>query len=88
VLVSEAREITEEMFLAAANTLAGLVKPEDLAVGRVYPPLSSIREVSLKIAAAVAEAAHNSGLAGRPRPVDLVEDIRGRMFAPVYREYA
>jgi malate dehydrogenase (oxaloacetate-decarboxylating)(NADP+) len=88
VLVSEAREITEEMFLAAANTLAGLVKPEDLAVGRVYPPLSSIREVSLKIAAAVAEAAHNSGLAGRPRPADLVEDIRGRMFEPVYREYA
>ncbi|MBI4622573.1 MAG: NAD-dependent malic enzyme [Verrucomicrobia bacterium] len=88
VLVSEAREITEQMFLAAANTLAGLVQPEDLAVGRVYPPLSNIREVSLRIAAAVAAAAHDAGLAARARPPNLVEDIRGRMFEPVYREYA
>jgi malate dehydrogenase (oxaloacetate-decarboxylating)(NADP+) len=87
-LASEAREVTDAMFLAAARTLASLVEPEDLAVGRVYPPLTKIREVSLQIAAAVAAAAHDSGLARAPRPADLVEDIRGRMFEPVYREYA
>jgi malate dehydrogenase (oxaloacetate-decarboxylating)(NADP+) len=86
-LVCEAREVTDAMFLVAAQTLAGLVGPEDLAVGRVYPSLTKVREVSLQIAAAVATAAHNAGLAQAPRPADIVEDIRGRMFEPVYREY-
>jgi malate dehydrogenase (oxaloacetate-decarboxylating)(NADP+) len=86
-LVSEAREITDAMFLAAARALAALVRPDDLAVGRVYPPLTRIREVSLRIAVAVAAAAHDSGLAGGPRPHDLEADIRSRMFEPVYPEY-
>jgi malate dehydrogenase (oxaloacetate-decarboxylating)(NADP+) len=86
-LVSEAREITDAMFLAAARALAGLVRPDDLAVGRVYPALTRIREVSLRIAVAVATAAHDSGLAGGPRSNDLEADIRSRMFEPVYPEY-
>jgi malate dehydrogenase (oxaloacetate-decarboxylating)(NADP+) len=87
-LASEATEVTDEMFLAAAQTLAGLVQPEDLALGRIYPALTKIREVSLRIAAAVAEVAHRRGLARAPRPADLLEDIRGRMFQPVYRDFA
>ncbi len=86
-LASQTREVTDEMFLIAAQTLAGLVGPDDLAVGRVYPSLTKVREVSLRIAAAVAETAYRTGLAGRPRPTDVVEDIRSRMFQPVYREY-
>ena len=86
-LVSEAREVTDEMFLAAAQTLARLVQPEDLALGRVYPSLTKIREVSLHIAVAVAETAYAAGLAGRPRPADVLADIRSRMFEPVYPSY-
>jgi malate dehydrogenase (oxaloacetate-decarboxylating)(NADP+) len=87
-LSSEAAEVTDEMFLAAAQTLAGLVQPEDLALGRIYPALTKIREVSLQIAAAVAEVAHRSGLARAPRPANILEDIRDRMFQPVYRDFA
>ncbi len=87
VLASEASEVTNAMFLAAARTLAGLVQPEDLALGRVYPPLTKVRDISLQIAAAVARVAHDAGLARAPRPADLVEDIRGRMFEPRYRDY-
>jgi malate dehydrogenase (oxaloacetate-decarboxylating)(NADP+) len=76
------------MFLAAAQTLAGLVQSEDLAQGRVYPPLTKIREVSLKIATAVAECAYAAGLARAPRPDDIEADVRDRMFQPVYRDYA
>jgi malate dehydrogenase (oxaloacetate-decarboxylating)(NADP+) len=86
-LVSESTEVTDEMFLAAARTLAGLVQPEDLAVGRIYPPLTKIREVSLRIAAGVADVAHRAGIARAPHPGDLVEDIRSRMFVPMYRDY-
>ena len=87
-LISESREITDAMFLIAAKTLAGLVRPEDLAVGRVFPSLTKVRDVSLEIAAAVAAEAHDTGLAQALRPADLKEDIRSRMFDPVYREYA
>ncbi len=87
-LASEAREVTDAMFLAAARTLADLVEPDDLALGRVYPALTKIRDVSLRIAAAVAAEAYESGLAQATRPDDLVSDIRARMFDPVYREYA
>ena len=87
-LVSEAGEVTDAMFLAAARTLAQLVGPDDLAVGRVYPPLTKVRDVSLEIATAVATVAHDAGLARAHRPADLQADIRARMFAPVYRDYA
>ena len=86
-LVSEAREVSDGMFLAAARTLAQLVQADDLAVGRVFPPLTKIREISLQIAAAVAEVAYDAGLADAPRPPDVVDDIRTRMFDPVYCDY-
>jgi malate dehydrogenase (oxaloacetate-decarboxylating)(NADP+) len=86
-LVCEANEVTDGMFLAAAQTLAKLVQPEDLAMGRVYPSLTKIREVSLAIAVAVAEDAYANGLARRPRPADLAADIRARMYDPVYPSY-
>lgn len=87
VLACEAVEVTDGMFLAAARTLAGLVEPADLAVGRVYPPLTKIRAVSLRIATAVAQTAYDHGLARRLTPVDVEADIRSRMFEPVYRSY-
>jgi malate dehydrogenase (oxaloacetate-decarboxylating)(NADP+) len=86
-LATEAREVTDAMFLAAARTLAGMVSKDDLALGRVYPPLARIREVSRRIATEVATVAHESGLARVARPADIDADIAHRMFAPVYPEY-
>ncbi len=86
-LACESKQITNKMFLIAAQTLAGLVGPEDLAVRRVYPPLSKIREVSAKIAAAVAEECHREKLAQLPRPADIEADVRARMFVPEYGDY-
>ena len=51
VIVSQSRNVTDEMFLAAAHSLADQVKDSDIERGRVYPPLSDIRQVSAKIAA-------------------------------------
>ncbi len=86
-LACESRQVTDGMFLTAAKTLASLVGEEDLAMGRIYPALSKIREVSLKIATAVAEEVHREGLARLPRAKDIEADIRARMFQPVYRSY-
>ena len=42
-----------QVFLSAAEGLAEIVSDADLAVGRLYPPLSEIRHVSIKIATKV-----------------------------------
>ena len=88
-LVVEATEVSEPMFLVAARTLADMVTAEDLALGRIYPSLTRIREVSVKIATEVAKEAIHSGLARVVLADDDVEDtVRGSLFHPAYRPYA
>lgn len=87
-IVSGARQITDEMFLVAADALAHEVSQADLQAGRIYPPLETIRLVSARIAAAVAGVAHARGLARAPAPPDLLAAIRSGMYEPVYRGYA
>ncbi len=84
VTAVEAARVTDEMFMVAARTLADLVSKEQLASGSLYPPLRDIREVSARIAVAVAELAHDQGLARVPRPADLGARVRERMWSPVY----
>jgi len=88
VISCKARHVTNEMFLAAAKTLAAEVSADDLQRGRIYPPLKQIREVSAKIAVAVAEISFDQGLAAISRPDDLPAFIRSRMYTPVYPVYA
>lgn len=84
VLASGARRVSEAMFLAAAECLAGLPTAADLAEGSLYPPLETIREVSAAIAGAVAELAWETGLATRSRPADPVAWVRDQMYHPCY----
>jgi len=84
VVVSGASHVTDEMFEAAARTLADQVTADDMANGRIYPTLSRIREVSLAIATAVAGIAHERGLATEPRPDDLSGYVREFMYNPTY----
>ncbi len=87
VIASQSSRVTDEMFFAAAKTLASLVTPGDLAIGRVYPDLVRIREVSAAIALAVAEVAFNRGFARQIRPANMAELIRAQMFQPDYEDY-
>jgi len=57
-------------------------------VGRVFPALSRIREVSLEIATAVAEVAWKRGLTDRPRPADPRSYVASTMYQPIYPIYA
>ncbi len=63
VLVSEAREVTDGMCRAAAECLADQVSEDDLAVGRLFPPVARLRDVARRIAEAVVREARDSGLA-------------------------
>jgi malate dehydrogenase (oxaloacetate-decarboxylating)(NADP+) len=87
VVACEAMFVTDEMFSAAAKALANTVSEADLSQGRIYPPLTRIREVSTAIATAVAEVAYNQGIARKPKPDDLPAFIKSQMYEPKYRPY-
>jgi malate dehydrogenase (oxaloacetate-decarboxylating)(NADP+) len=86
-LACGAKEITDAMFLAAARRLSELVTPADLAVGRIYPALTRIREVSLELAVAVVAEARKAGLATIELPADPRAELTARRFEAVYRDY-
>jgi malate dehydrogenase (oxaloacetate-decarboxylating)(NADP+) len=81
-IACRARTLPDELFLAAASALAGLVRQRDLDAGSLYPPLQDIRKISLAIATAVATKAYALKLARAKRPRDLRESIRKRMYVP------
>ncbi len=83
-IACRARIVSDEMFLVAARTLAGLVGADDLAAGTLYPPLHDIRNVSLAIAVAVAETAWRQGLAQEERPADIGGMIATLRYEPGY----
>ena len=87
VVSVRATRVTDQMFMAAARTLAQHVSAEDLDQGSLYPPLNRVRDVSAHIAAAVAEVAYRSDLADVERPDDLLEFIREQMYDPHYVSY-
>lgn len=85
VVATQAREVTDTMFLAAARALATTVSTDDLAAGSLYPALPTIRRTSVVIGAAVARVAVQQGLATEPVPDDIEGWLEGMMYDPVYR---
>jgi malate dehydrogenase (oxaloacetate-decarboxylating)(NADP+) len=87
VTATGARRVTDEMRLAAAEALAEQTDDAMLRMGALLPPLERIREVSLRIALAVARVAIGTGLAARETPRELESYLRDRMYRPDYRPY-
>jgi malate dehydrogenase (oxaloacetate-decarboxylating)(NADP+) len=86
-LVSGARRVTDDMFHAAARTLAHSISDDALHAGALYPRLTRIREVSAAIAVEVARVAYQDGLAGGEEPADLEAAVLDAMWEPEYRSY-
>jgi malate dehydrogenase (oxaloacetate-decarboxylating)(NADP+) len=84
VIASGARLVTDEMFMAAAHTLANCVTEADLAQGSLYPALPRIREVSAQIGAAVASVAYQNGLTNGAAPNDVLGLVQAQMYDPHY----
>merc|ERR1712002_357572 len=81
VICTGVHHISDEVFLSAAEGLAEMVTDADLGVGRLYPPLKDLREISIKIAVKVAEEAYKSGTASTyPEPEDKETFIRQQLY--------
>ena len=83
-VVAHAREVTDGMFMAAASALAGMVTPERLAEGAVYPPLTDLRVISRRIAIAVAREARDQGLGRLAADEEIEAAVDATMWDPAY----
>jgi len=81
VICTGIHHISDDVFLSAAEGLADMVQESDFAVGRLYPPLSSLREISVKIATKVAIEAYKSGTASTyPEPENKEVFVRQQLY--------
>ena len=87
VVLSRASRVTDGMFHEAARVVAESVSEDAVSRGTLLPPLETIREISVGIAAAVARLAAREGLARVPVPEDAESWVRSGMYQPVYHEY-
>ena len=83
-VVSGASEVTDAMFAIAADTLASWISDEDLAAGRLYPPLAQLREISRDIALAVGREAIAAGLTNGLDEADLSARLDEFVWEPSY----
>jgi malate dehydrogenase (oxaloacetate-decarboxylating)(NADP+) len=85
IYATQAKRVTDEMFIESAHAVADQVTPEKLKQGMLFPPQSNILEIEIKTAARVANLVFDSNLAGVARPADCEAFIRSHVYKPEYR---
>ena len=83
-IVSRAKRISVGMLVAAANALSSLVAVR-LAGATLLPHIEDLRNVTVTVAVAVAEAAIQEGLA-EVTLTDIVQQVEDAMWQPEYRQ--
>ena len=84
IYATQAKRVSDEMFIEAAKAVADQVTPELLAQGLLYPLQANILETEIITAARVAKLVFDSGLAGIERPADMEALIRQHVYTPSY----
>jgi len=87
VLASRATGISDNMLMAASQALADASMEYKKAPGALLPPLSVIRDISEKIANAVALQAIQDGLALPVTEENMKRRLHANFWLPKYRSY-
>lgn len=85
IFATQAKRVSDEMFIDAAQAVADQAPPDLLKQGMLYPPQSNILETEIKTAARVAKLVFDSGLARVDRPADMEAFIRSHVYKPEYK---
>ena len=88
IYATNAKRVTDEMFIEAAHAVADQVTPAQLKLGMLFPPQSNILEIETNTAARVAELIFKRGLARVPRPKDIHAFIESQVYRPHYPDSA
>jgi malate dehydrogenase (oxaloacetate-decarboxylating)(NADP+) len=84
IYATQAKRVSDDMFIEAAKAVADQVPPELLRQGLLYPLQADILETEIETAARVAKLVFDSGLAGVERPADIKALIRSQVYTPAY----
>jgi len=88
IFATQAKLVTDEMFIEAGQTVADEVPADLLKQGLLYPLQSNILETEIQTAARVAKLVFDAGLARVNRPADMVSFIREQLYKPEYATQA
>jgi malate dehydrogenase (oxaloacetate-decarboxylating)(NADP+) len=85
IFATEAKRVTDEMFITAAEAVAEQVTESDFDNGLIYPRVNDILRVSVNVAVKIAEQVFDKGLAGVSRPKDIRAFVESKMYVPAYK---
>jgi malate dehydrogenase (oxaloacetate-decarboxylating) len=86
-IAAKARRISDDMFLAAARTIANMSPAKHDAQANLLPPLVESRKLSFHVAIATAKQAQAEGLAEAMADDELSAAVRAKMWEPAYANY-
>lgn len=87
VISCKAKLVSDEMLMVASTTLAELSPGQEDQSSAVLPPLTTLPQISRKIAFTVAKTAIAQDLARDMTDDELLASIERNFWSPVYREY-
>lgn len=85
LFATEAKRVTDLMFITAAEAVAEQVTQNDFEMGLIYPSVKNILKVSVNVAIKITEVIFESGLAGVEKPNDITAFVKSKMYVPMYR---
>jgi malic enzyme len=83
-VAGRAWEVTDRMFLVAAQTLANMVPTGRIEQGAMYPRLTELRNISREIALAVAREARDGKVAPMATDAEIEASVDACIWAPGY----
>jgi malate dehydrogenase (oxaloacetate-decarboxylating)(NADP+) len=85
LFATEAKRVTDLMFITAAEAVAEQVTQNDFEKGLIYPSVNDILKVSINVAIKVANVIFETGLAGVEKPDNIEAFIKSKMYIPLYK---
>ncbi len=86
-ILAEARDVTDDMFLVAADTLGSLAPDSMVERSALFPPVHELRAVAREVAIAVMRKARDEGVGRLIRDDEIPEAVDAAMWWPEYVPY-
>jgi malate dehydrogenase (oxaloacetate-decarboxylating)(NADP+) len=88
IYVTNAKRVTDEMFIEAAKATADQVSDQQREMGLMFPPQSDVLETEIRTAERIAKIIFDRNLARVERPRDINEWLRAQLYRPEYASQA
>lgn len=84
LFATQAKRVTDLLFITAAEAVAEQVSQQDFEMGLIYPSVKNILNVSVNVAIKIVEVIFESGLAGVEKPDNIAVFVKSKMYVPMY----